>query len=137
MNYKEKITSRTLVIITGIILILLFVLALSGCKHNNEKSDLEGYKHYIAYPWANGLEVPLIGIPDISYEELNKTVDTIFIYLKMKDTTDWEDSDEWHTIWYNELDTNSNGEVDSEEYHGKEGKSEYGEYEYNEWMEMQ
>ena len=27
--------------------------------------------------------------------------------------------------------------IDTEEYHGKEGKSEYGEYEYNEWMEMQ
>ena len=26
---------------------------------------------------------------------------------------------------------------DCGEYHGKEGKSEYGEYEYNEWMEMQ
>jgi hypothetical protein len=50
---------------------------------------------------------------------------------------DWEDSDEWHEMWYNKLDTNSNGEVDTEEYHGKEGKSEYGEYEYNEWMEMQ
>ena len=50
---------------------------------------------------------------------------------------DWEDSDEWHEIWYNELDTNSNGEVDTEEYHGKEGKSEYGEYEYNKWMESQ
>ena len=24
-----------------------------------------------------------------------------------------------------------------EEYHGKEGKSEYGEYEYNKWMESQ
>ena len=50
---------------------------------------------------------------------------------------DWEDSDEWHEIWYNKLDTNSNGEIDSEEYHGKEGKSEYGEYEYNKWMESQ
>ena len=50
---------------------------------------------------------------------------------------DWEDSDEWHEMWYNKLDTNSNGEIDTEEYHGKEGKSEYGEYEYNEWMEMQ
>ena len=50
---------------------------------------------------------------------------------------DWEDSDEWHKIWYNELDTNSNGEIDTEEYHGKEGKSEYGEYEYNKWMESQ
>ena len=50
---------------------------------------------------------------------------------------DWEDSDEWHEIWYNELDTNSNGEVDTEEYHCKEGKSEYGEYEYNKWMESQ
>ena len=53
---------------------------------------------------------------------------------------DWEDSDEWHKIWYNEIDTNSNGEADETEhyeYHGKEGKSEYGEYEYNEWMEMQ
>ena len=45
---------------------------------------------------------------------------------------DWEDSDEWHEIWYNELDTNSNGEVDTEEYHGKEGESEYGEYKSNE-----
>ena len=50
---------------------------------------------------------------------------------------DYEDSDEWHEIWYNEIDTNSNGEDDNLEYHGKEGKSEYGEYEYNEWMEMQ
>ena len=53
---------------------------------------------------------------------------------------DWEDSDEWHEIWYNELDTNSNGEADETEhyeYHGKEGKSEYGEYEYNKWMESQ
>jgi hypothetical protein len=50
---------------------------------------------------------------------------------------DWEDSDEWHEIWYNKIDTNSNGEDDNLEYHGKEGKSEYGEYEYNEWMEMQ
>ena len=50
---------------------------------------------------------------------------------------DWEDSDEWHEMWYNKLDTNSNGEVDTEEYHGKEGKSEYGEYEYNKWMELQ
>jgi hypothetical protein len=53
---------------------------------------------------------------------------------------DWEDSDEWHKIWYNKLDTNSNGEVDETEhyeYHGKEGKSEYGEYEYDKWMEMQ
>ena len=50
---------------------------------------------------------------------------------------DWEDSHERHEIWYNELDTNSNGEVDTEEYHGKEGKSEYGEYEYNKWMESQ
>ena len=40
-------------------------------------------------------------------------------------------------MWYNKLDTNSNGEIDTEEYHGKEGKSEYGEYEYNKWMEMQ
>ena len=53
------------------------------------------------------------------------------------ETVDWEDSDEWHEMWYNKLDTNSNGEVDTEEYHGKEGKSEYGEYEYNKWMEMQ
>ena len=44
---------------------------------------------------------------------------------------DWEDSDEWHKIWYNKLDTNSNGEIDTEEYHGKEGKSEYGEYDSN------
>ena len=47
---------------------------------------------------------------------------------------DWEDSDEWHEIWYNELDTNSNGEADETEhyeYHGKEGKSEYGEYDGN------
>ena len=44
---------------------------------------------------------------------------------------DWEDSDEWHEIWYNEIDTNSNGEDDSLEYHGKEGKSEYGEYDSN------
>ena len=50
---------------------------------------------------------------------------------------DWEDSDEWHEMWYNKLDTNSNGEIDTEEYHGKEGKSEYGEYEYNKWMESQ
>ena len=50
---------------------------------------------------------------------------------------DWEDSDEWHEMWFNKLDTNSNGEVDTEEYHGKEGKSEYGEYEYNKWMKMQ
>ena len=59
---------------------------------------------------------------------------------------DWEDSDEWHKMWYNELDTNSDGEIDIEccfdpctgeylgdiedgPYHGKEGKSEYGEYE--------
>ena len=58
---------------------------------------------------------------------------------------DWEDSDEWHEMWYNELDTNSDGEIDIEccfdpctgeylgdidgPYHGKEGKSEYGEYE--------
>ena len=53
------------------------------------------------------------------------------------ETVDWEDSDEWHEMWYNKLDTNSNGEIDTEEYHGKEGKSEYGEYEYNKWMEMQ
>ena len=53
------------------------------------------------------------------------------------ETVDWEDSDEWHRIWYNKIDTNSNGEDDNLEYHGKEGKSEYGEYEYNEWMEMQ
>ena len=44
---------------------------------------------------------------------------------------DWEDSDEWHEIWYNEIDTNSNGEDDSLEYHAKEGKSEYGEYDSN------
>ena len=44
---------------------------------------------------------------------------------------DWEDSDEWHEIWYNEIDTNSNGEDDALEYHGKEGKSEYGEYDSN------
>ena len=50
---------------------------------------------------------------------------------------DWEDCDEWHEMWYNELDTNSDGDIDSEEYHGKEGKSEYGEYEYNKWMELQ
>ena len=25
---------------------------------------------------------------------------------------DWEDSHEWHEIWYNEIDTNSNGEPD-------------------------
>lgn len=76
---------------------------------------------------------------------------------------DWEDSDEWHEIWYNKIDTNSNGEADDIEnrpkprypdcgmggeydyeeeifhfdYHGKEGKSEYGEYEYNKWMEIQ
>ena len=42
---------------------------------------------------------------------------------------DWEDSDKWHTIWYNQIDTNSNGEDDALEYHGKEGTSEYGEYE--------
>ena len=53
------------------------------------------------------------------------------------ETVDWEDSDEWHEMWYNKLDTNSNGEIDTEEYHGKECKSEYGEYEYNKWMEMQ
>ena len=53
------------------------------------------------------------------------------------ETVDWEDSDEWHRIWYTKIDTNSNGEDDNLEYHGKEGKSEYGEYEYNEWMEMQ
>ena len=29
------------------------------------------------------------------------------------ETVDWEDSDEWHGIWYNELDTNSDGDVDS------------------------
>ena len=64
---------------------------------------------------------------------------------------DWEDSDEWHEIWYNKIDTNSNGEADETEhyeYHGKEGKSEYGEYEpnkclkwgedsYSKWMEIQ
>ena len=44
---------------------------------------------------------------------------------------DWEDSHEWHEIWYNEIDTNSNGEDDALEYHGKEGKSEYGEYDSN------
>ena len=53
---------------------------------------------------------------------------------------DWEDSDEWHEIWYNKIDTNSNGEADETEYidrctpyeyHGKEGKSEYGEYDSN------
>ena len=56
------------------------------------------------------------------------------------ETVDWEDSDEWHRIWYEKIDTNSNGEADETEhyeYHGKEGKSEYGEYEYNKWMEMQ
>ena len=55
------------------------------------------------------------------------------------ETVDWEDSDEWHRIWYEKIDTNSNGEADETEhyeYHGKEGKSEYGEYEYNKWMEM-
>ena len=55
-------------------------------------------------------------------------------------TVDWEDSDEWHRIWYTKIDTNSNGEADEtehHEYHCKEGKSEYGEYEYNKWMEMQ
>ena len=47
---------------------------------------------------------------------------------------DWEDSDEWHKIWYEKIDTNSNGEADETEhyeYHGKEGKSEYGEYDSN------
>ena len=44
---------------------------------------------------------------------------------------DWEDRDEWHKIWYNKIDTNSNGEDDALEYHGKEGKSEYGEYDSN------
>ena len=48
---------------------------------------------------------------------------------------DWEDSNKWHEIWYNELDTNSNGEIDSEEYHGKEGKSEYGEYKPNKCLQ--
>ncbi len=49
-------------------------------------------------------------------------------------TVDWEDSDEWHRIWYTKIDTNSNGEADEiehYEYHGKEGKSEYGEYDSN------
>ena len=42
---------------------------------------------------------------------------------------DWEDSDKWHEMWYTTIDTNSNGEADEiEEYHGKEGCSEYGEY---------
>ena len=48
---------------------------------------------------------------------------------------DWEDSDEWHKIWYNKLDTNSNGEIDKLEYHGKEGKSEYGEYKPNKCLQ--
>ena len=48
---------------------------------------------------------------------------------------DWEDSDEWHEMWYNKLDTNSNGEVDKLEYHGKEGRSEYGEYKPNKCLE--
>lgn len=50
------------------------------------------------------------------------------------DRIDWEDSDEWHRVWYEKIDTNSNGEADETEhyeYHGKEGKSEYGEYEFN------
>ena len=50
------------------------------------------------------------------------------------ETVDWEDSDEWHRIWYEKIDTNSNGEADETEhyeYHGKEGKSEYGEYDRN------
>ena len=50
------------------------------------------------------------------------------------ETVDWEDSDEWHRIWYEKIDTNSNGEADETEhyeYHGKEGKSEYGEYDGN------
>tara|TARA_Y100001938_G_C7717798_1_gene248538 strand:- start:193 stop:489 length:297 start_codon:yes stop_codon:yes gene_type:complete len=67
------------------------------------------------------------------------------------EVVDWEDSDEWHKIWYEKIDTNSNGEADETEhyeYHGKEGKSEYGEYKpnkclewgedpYNKWMEIQ
>ena len=28
-------------------------------------------------------------------------------------------------------------DMDCGEYHGKEGESEYGEYEYNKWMELQ
>jgi len=28
-------------------------------------------------------------------------------------------------------------DMDCGEYHGREGQSEYGEYEYNKWMDMQ
>ena len=48
---------------------------------------------------------------------------------------DWEDSDKWHEIWYNKIDTNSNGEDDVLEYHGKEGESEYGEYKPNKCLQ--
>ena len=54
---------------------------------------------------------------------------------KYHNQIDWEDSDEWHKIWYNEIDTNSNGEDDILEYHGKEGESEYGEYKSNKCLE--
>ena len=54
------------------------------------------------------------------------------------ETVDWEDSDEWHRVWYEKIDTNSNGEADETEhyeYHGKEGKSEYGEHKPNKCLE--
>ena len=38
--------------------------------------------------------------------------------------------------WNNHVDSVLRNKI-KQEYHGKEGKSEYGEYEYNEWIDME
>ena len=66
-------------LITLIIMIVLFLSLLTSCNHPKEN-----YEHYIAYPWGNPIDsLPLIVIPDLDYSELNNTVDTIHVYIKL------------------------------------------------------
>ena len=66
-------------------------------------------------------------------------------HKKKVDTTEKpisQPADEWNhymdSILTNRLDAVMDSmNMDCGEYHGKEGQSEYGEYEYNKWMDMQ
>ena len=110
MNDKERVDkhAKVAMLIISSIIILLFAIALSGCKFNEEVHE--------------GLKNDPRGIPSrmLNWEIIDLKTDSI-------------DMDSFITYpWYNPDSIMNDVDMDCGEYHGKEGKSEYGEYVPNE-----